>query len=41
MNDKITYENGKFVVYGKELSMMDGMYCLNDLFEVMDDKGIK
>ena len=40
MNDKVTYENGKFVVYGKELSMKDGMYCLNDLFEAMDKKGI-
>lgn len=41
MNNKITYENGKFIAYGKELSMSDGMYCLNDLFEVMDERGIE
>lgn len=41
MNDKITYENGKIIVYGKELSMLGDMYCLNDLFDAMDDKGIE
>ena len=42
MNKKeITYENGKITAYGKELSMLGDMYCLNDLFEAMDKKGIK
>ena len=40
-NRKITYIDGKFTVYGKEITMMDGMYCLNDLFDAMDDKGIE
>lgn len=39
-NKKITFENGKFTVYGKEITMMDGMYCLNDLFSAMDGQGI-
>lgn len=44
MNDKtrkITFENGKFTVYGKEITMQDGMYCLNDLFSAMDEQGIE
>ena len=41
MDNNITYENGKFIVYGKELSMLGDMYCLNDLFDTMDDKGIE
>lgn len=41
MNDKITYENGKFVVYGKELSMKDGMYCLSELFDIMNERGMR
>lgn len=40
-NRKITYIDGKFTVYGKELSMLDGMYCLNDLFSAMDEQGIE
>lgn len=40
-NKKITYENGKITAYGKELSMLGDMYCLNDLFEVMDERRIK
>lgn len=40
-NRKITFENGKFTVYGKELSMFEGMYCLNDLFGAMDGQGIE
>lgn len=40
-NGKITYIDGKFTVYGKEITMMDGMYCLNDLFSVMDEQGIE
>lgn len=40
-NRKITYIDGKFTVYGKDITMMDGMYCLNDLFDAMDDKGIE
>lgn len=40
-NKKITYENGKITAYGKELSMLGDMYCLNDLFEAMDGRGIK
>lgn len=39
-NKKITYENGKITAYGNELSMSDGMYCLNDLFTAMDEQGI-
>ena len=40
-NKKITYENGKFIAYGKELSMLGDMYCLNDLFEAMDGQGVE
>lgn len=40
-NRKITYIDGKFTVYGKELTMLDGMYCLNDLFSAMDEQGIE
>ena len=40
-NRKITYIDGKFTVYGKEVTMMDGMYCLNDLFTAMDEQGIE
>lgn len=39
-NKKITYENGKITAYGKKLSMLGDMYCLNDLFEAMDNQGI-
>ena len=39
-NEKITYENGKITAYGKELSMLGDMYCLNDLFDAMDGQGI-
>lgn len=41
MNNKILYKDGKIIAYGKELSMLGDMYCLNDLFDVMDDKGIE
>ena len=40
-NRKITYIDGKFTVYGKEITMLDGMYCLNDLFSAMDEQGIE
>lgn len=40
-NNKITYENGKITAYGKELSMLGDMYCLNDLFEAMDGQGVE
>lgn len=40
-NRKITFEDSKFTVYGKELSMLDGMYCLNDLFDAMDEQKIE
>lgn len=40
-NKKITYENGKITAYGKELSMLGDMYCLNDLFDAMDRQGIE
>ena len=40
-NRKITYENGKITAYGKELSMLGDMYCLNDLFDAMDGQGIE
>ena len=40
-NKKITYENGKIAAYGKELSMLGDMYCLNDLFTAMDEQGIE
>lgn len=40
-NKKITYENGKITAYGKELSMLGDMYCLNDLFTAMDEQGIE
>ena len=38
---KITFDDGKLTVYGKEITMMDGMYCLNDLFSAMDGQGIE
>ena len=40
-NRKITYIDGKFTVYGKEITMLGGMYCLNDLFDAMDEQGIE
>lgn len=40
-NRKITFKEGKFTAYGKELSMLDGMYCINDLFDAMDEQGIE
>ena len=39
--NEITYENGKITAYGKELSMLGDMYCLNDLFDAMDGQGIE
>lgn len=41
MNNEITYKNGKIIAYGKELSMLGDMYCLNDLFNAMDAIGIE
>lgn len=38
---KITFDDGKLTVYGKEITMMDGMYCLNDLLSAMDGQGIE
>lgn len=40
-NKKITYDNGKITAYGKDLSMLGDMYCLNDLFSTMDEQGIE
>ena len=40
-NKKITYENGIITAYGKELSMLGDMYCLNDLLTAMDEQGIE
>lgn len=40
-NKKITFENGKFTVYGMSIGEKDGMYCLSDLFDAMDRQGIE
>ena len=41
INRKITFKNGIYTVFGKDIGMKDGMYCLSDLLDVLDENGIK
>ena len=40
-NRKVTFKNGIYTVFGKDIGMKDGMYCLSDLLDVLDENGIK